>query len=466
MKGITGKLWVGLMVLVMFVLSLLWFYQILFLENYYVDYKISNIIKQGRGNFDGLTDLNDPQLEERLDRFVHDYNCHVEVLNLNRVPIYQSNFGKSFPMTGQSARREIIQAAMQGNTFTTTLTHPRFESQFILIGLPIYNNEQLTGVMLIHLPLVPIGDTVDILKQQFTYISIALLITASIIAYFLAKTLIRPLAGITKNAKKMAEGNFSEPVPGQSRSDEIGQLSFTMNYLRSELQKTENLRREFIANVSHELKTPLSLIRGYAETIRDVSLRNDTKRTEHANIIVEESERLSNIVKDILLLSQMRSKNKDLNKTVFSISSLIDNTITKFSLPAEKRNISFEWNHHKEIFVYADEDCIEQVLINLIENALSHSSEHQEITISLTQAKETTTVKIHDHGRGIPAEDLPFIWDRYYSGDRSEQETSQGTGLGLAIVKEILDAHDVNFGVKSSENEGTCFWFNLGRKEM
>jgi signal transduction histidine kinase len=243
--------------------------------------------------------------------------------------------------------------------------------------------------------------------------------------------------------------------------DEIGRLSGAINHLGEELSKTEQIRRDFIANVSHELRTPLSLIRGYAETVRDVSGDNRDKREEQLGIIIEESERLGLIVDDILDLSRMQSGSISLDTAPFDLSKTIDGVVKRYDILSAQTGIQIACDNNEGVLVQADEARIEQVLYNLINNAFNYSKSGGIVTVRVKPKENAVRVEVSDTGSGIADKDLDNIWERYYKGDKSEGRKAVGTGLGLAIVKNILEAHKAKFGVNSIIGKGTTFWFQL-----
>ena len=310
------------------------------------------------------------------------------------------------------------------------------------------------------MPLLPVKDAVVIIKRQLVYICIILFITALLLSFMLARTFIRPILGITRAAGKMASGDLSVRLKTKSK-DEIGRLSMAINHLGEELAKIEQLRRDFIANVSHELRTPLSLIRGYAETIRDVTGRNEEKREKQLAIIIDETERLTKIVNDILDLSQMQSGIIRLNQEEFNLGRTISDVVGRYEIFCEKTSIGINVDNNECVTVRGDEARIQQVLYNLLNNAFNHSQPGSFISVGVSVGNGVVRVEVTDTGEGIPEEDIQHIWDRYYKADKSAGNKRIGTGLGLAIVKNILDAHNSKYGVESVMGEGTTFWFEI-----
>jgi signal transduction histidine kinase len=258
----------------------------------------------------------------------------------------------------------------------------------------------------------------------------------------------------------MAGGNLAARIKLVSR-DEIGRLADTINHMGHELSKIDQLRKDLIANVSHELRTPLSLIKGYAETIRDISGSVPEKREKQVNIIIEEADRLSNIVDDILNLSQMQAGYLNLQIGSFMLSDTLDKVLKRFEILGEKTKVSLHLENAPAFLVKADETRIEQVLFNLINNAFNHSAPGGIIKVATFESPDKVRVSVSDTGKGIPKEEIDYIWDRFYKADKSGQRKMSGTGLGLAIVKNILNAHHAAFGVESQVGLGTTFWFEL-----
>ena len=213
--------------------------------------------------------------------------------------------------------------------------------------------------------------------------------------------------------------------------------------------------------LSHELRTPLSLIRGYAETIRDVTGNVAGKRDKQLEIIIEESERLSRIVDDILNLSQIQAGYVNLNKTKFNINGLLERVIKNFEVLSEKTGVDIAFENYGDVMVEADEIRIEQVMYNFINNAFNHTQRFGHINIRAIENEKNLRIEVADTGIGISEEDLKHIWDRFYKTDKVEGIKSTGTGLGLTIVKTIIESHGFKYGVTSEKGTGTMFWFEI-----
>ena len=464
MKSIGLKLWAGMMALVMIVLILLWLFQIVFLESFYTRMRISDIKNEGASIVKLLDDGSKTEFENRLDAFAFNNNLSIEMVDSGGNSIYITGATGSsghMPMIRNSARVEAFQEVMAGKEITVPLVHPRFGNKFMLIGLPVKISGELTGVLFINMPLAPVEDTASILKKQLLFITLILLTASVIISFIISRTFTKPILEIKQVAEKIASGDFSDRITS-SNKDEIGKLAETINYMGQQLSKIEQLRKDLIANVSHELRTPLSLIRGYAETIRDVTGNVPDKREKQLGIIIEETERLGKIVDDILNLSQLQTGYLSLNKSRFPIMKTLAAVVKRYDVLSQKTGVQIVLQGSSDGLVEADEARIEQVLYNLINNGFNPTPRGGTITVNAIDGLKAVRVEVSDTGSGIPEEDLPHIWDRYYKAEKaSGKRRAAGTGLGLAIVKSVLEAHQAAYGVESKREVGTTFWFEL-----
>ncbi len=461
MKSIRFRLWAGMMALVLVVLVLLWLFQIVFLKSFYTQMRIADI-KDKAISVTKLLDNNPEEFQNKMDALAYENNMSMEFLNMDGKSIYATNStvaSSQMPMMRNNTRGQVYAEALAGKETTVPLTHPRFGNKFMLIGLPVHIDGQLAGVIIISLPLAPVEDTASILQQQLLYISLILLAAALLISFLLARSFTWPIVDIKRAADQMAGGDFSARITTK-RQDEIGQLAKTINYLGQQLSQIDEMRKDLIANVSHELRTPLSLIRGYAETLRDVTGDVPEKREKQLGIIIEETERLSSMVDDILNLSRLQSGHLALNKACFMINDLVDRVVKRFDLLSKQTGVSIRIQLSRVAWVEADEARVEQVLYNLINNALNHSVAGGTITIRDIDHNDKIRIEVSDSGTGIPEEEITHIWDRYYKADTTTVNTG-GTGLGLAIVKAIMEAHGNAFGVESQKDVLTTFWFEL-----
>jgi signal transduction histidine kinase len=396
------------------------------------------------------------KIEAKLDELLFKYNARIDLYTANGVAVYSGERG---PVMMGPDKDIFLMDIIKSNKVISTFKQNRIGNNVLLVGFPVVRGNVITAAVIMTIPMASLKETVATLKEQFVIISLILISVSAILAYIFSRYFTKPILEINKAAKTMAEGNLSIKVPVNTE-DELGMLSATINHLSSQLQKIEQLRKELIANVSHEFKTPLSLIKGYAETIRDVNHFSEEKKTKQLNIIIEESDRLNNMINDILDLSQIQSDYIKLDKSNFSIREAVDIVKNRLIFQWENKSIEIEIDNQMDYMVYADERRIEQVIYNLVNNAIDHSEHNSTIYIRIHENGTKVVVEVEDMGEGISKDEIPYIWDRFYKA-REATTAHKGSGLGLAIVKSILEAHQANFGVESEIGKGSKFWFEL-----
>ena len=229
---------------------------------------------------------------------------------------------------------------------------------------------------------------------------------------------------------------------------------------KDEIGKVNKLRTDLIANISHDLRTPLTMVKAYAEMIRDLSGDNPEKRNEHVGIIIDEADRLTNLVNNILELSKLESGNMELNCCEFSLHDKIADILTRYTLLIEQNGYDIAFEPDEDRQVTADPDKLDQVIYNFVNNAINYSGENKVIRIRQINKPDCTRVEVVDNGKGISKELLPKVFDRYYRDEKYKRDVV-GTGLGLSICKEILKRHNFAFGVQSEEGKGSTFWFEM-----
>lgn len=471
MKSIRAKLWLGMMILVGSIMLLLWLFQIVFLEKFYSVLELREVMKNANtiiGEIENLEDMDETnetsQITDMIDDFVFEKQLSLEVIDTSYRVVYQNSTATNANSPG-IMKEEINNAsktAISGIEFKQEVTHPKFGYQFMIIGVPIYHNQIVQGAMVITVPMASVDDTANILKKQLIMIMGILLLVSLLISFRLSKKFADPISKISRQAESYASGQYTQRI-NDVGDDEIGQLAKRMNMMGEALARNEILQKELIANVSHELRTPLTLIRGYAETLRDISGNNPDKREKQLGIIIEESERLNRIVEDILNLSQLQAGAVVLEPESFSLNEMLLQIKEHYELQKETQTIQISGASELKNNLLADKKKIEQVFYNLITNALRHTKEEVLVEIQITEKVGAIKIEVRDKGEGIAKEDLNHIFERYYKGKSADGKKSNGTGLGLAIVKSILEMHQVPYGVESELGKGTTFWFELNK---
>ena len=296
-------------------------------------------------------------------------------------------------------------------------------------------------------------------RVQMVLISIIVIFLALVISALLSIKLTRPITQITRAAKRMAAGDFTVNFKGEYSYAEMDALAETLDYAKEEIGKSDQLQKEVLANVTHDLKTPLTMIKAYASMIQEISGDNPEKRAKHTQVIIDESDRLTSLVNDILNLSKIRSGMDSLKIESINLSEFVHTVIERFDYLVETAGYSIERDIEDELYTDADVEKLEQVVYNLIGNAVNYTGDDKRIVVGL---KRTDGGKIRftvtDTGKGIPPEEIDTIWDRYYRSSETHKRPIRGTGLGLSIVKTILQKHGFQFGVESEVGKGSTFY--------
>ena len=395
----------------------------------------NNVIIKSRGvaGSDALASYSD----EEFNRFILD----VWKLSNN----YQRNGKKFFVvLTNNHDERFALQVLDTDKTSTNAL----------ICGQFIRNNGSIY-LLLVDSRLTPVTPAVEAFRNQLVFITCIIVVLTLISALIISKSISKPIVNMNESAKVLAQGNYNVEFNGEGYK-EISELNDTLNYAVDELKKTETLQRELLANVSHDLRTPLTLISGYAEMIRDIPSENTP---ENVQIIIDEANRLSILVNDLLSLSKISSRTEPLNLTVYDINKNIIDIVDRFSKLLEAKNFEISYQGIGEVYVKADMRKIEQVIYNFINNAVNYSGVSRKIDVFAELNETEIKISIRDYGIGIKKEELEYIWDRYYRVDKGHQRSIQGSGLGLSIIKGILEYHGFKYGVESVENVGTTFYF-------
>ena len=320
------------------------------------------------------------------------------------------------------------------------------------------------GFVFLYTMLINVNNNVRAVRSQMIYMAIVVVFLAIVISIFLSKIISKPILDITKKANSLARGNYNI-VFEKNGIREIDELVDSLNYLEAEVSKTDEYRRDLMANVSHDLKTPLTMIKAYAEMIRDISYKDKKKMEEHLNIIIDETDRLNVLVGDILALSKMQANSDVLNSETFSLNDVINNIVKKYEVLKINENYTIEVQIPNDIIVYADKAKINQVIYNLINNAINYTGDDKKVIVKVTDVKRYYLVEIIDSGKGIDPDELDHIWDKYYKNDKNHKRNVLGTGLGLSIVKNILELHNFEYGVNSQKGKGSTFYFKIKKKK-
>jgi len=306
----------------------------------------------------------------------------------------------------------------------------------------------------------PVDATVSTLRMQLYIVTGIMFLLSIVIALVIARRVSKPIEKINSSAKLLASGNYDTHFSGKEFL-EIRELSDTLNTAAAELSKVETLRRELMANVSHDLRTPLALIYSYAEMMHDFP---DEITKEQTQTIMDETQRLTSLVNDVLDVSQLETRTMELTKSVYNLTESISSIIDRTAELVKKSGYILRFEHGGDVFVNADENKIIQAFYNLLINAIQYSGNDKNVIIRQSVSGGMVKIEVIDNGGGIAENELPYIWDRYYKSGKTHQRAVTGSGLGLSIVKKIIELHGGGYGVTSETGKGSTFWYEINIK--
>ena len=330
----------------------------------------------------------------------------------------------------------------------------------LTVMTPVSSNLIIQGYVVIHIPMSQIISLRESILATVHIVVILIFIIFFIILLLIFFWVINPLVRITKGAKEFAEGNLKYRID-LNNSDETGYLANTLNYMADELDKAGDRQRAFIANISHDFRSPLTSIKGYATAMQDGVIPPEMQ-SKYLGIVIAESDRLAKLSQEMLTLDKVNSRSQELKLSNFNINEMLKETAASFEGRCIQKNIVIDLIFEEEILmVNADYSKIQQVLYNLVDNAIKFSKANTTIEIESSKKQKKAYIRVSDHGIGISSNDISKIWDRFYKTDLSRGKDPKGSGLGLAIVKEILTAHGQKINVVSTPDVGTTFTFTL-----
>lgn len=465
-NGMQAYVWVYCMLFAGVCLFFIWLFQYFFLSNYYRSAKISNIGKAA----DRIIMAYDTDAQYHTNRTVAYDNSLCIVItdeygnwesmenNLGSYSVLSNDIEYNNSMYIYKLKSQLEKA--DDSFFTTIVRNKDLDVEEMFYCAKIYTDESpVQAYLFIECTVEPVDSTVRIIREQLIFLTIIFAELAFIVATFITMRVSRPIVNITKTAKKFGAGDFDVDFNGKGYR-EIEELSTVLNDAKNEIRKVSDLRKDLIANISHDLRTPLTMVKAYAEMIRDLSGDDPVKRSEHVQIIIDEADRLSNLVNNLLELSKLESGNMELDLKEFSIVDKLNDCMTRYSLLIEQNGYDMKYEPDEDRTVTADPEKLDQVIYNFINNAINYTGEDKKIRIRQIDLEKAVRIEVEDNGKGISKELLPKVFDRYYRDAKVKRDVV-GTGLGLAICKEILKCHNFAFGVKSEEGKGSVFWFEI-----
>ena len=469
-------------------IAVLWLLQIVFLNDFYRYIKINEII--------GTADI----LKKNIELDTGSLNDLVASLSVNNMMYIEVVSGTSFQTIVEAdfypnfilsqfnqedsygtvlpkriLKMQLLDSVRQSggihfNEFTEqSQTDERYRASQMnssLLYIEFVETADGSGrYILLNSVITPVNATVHTLQAQLQLVCVFFVVIAVCMAFLLSRRISTPIIKINRTARELAKGNYAVRFDGKGYR-EIAELNDTLNHAAAELSKVDRLKNELIANISHDLRTPLTMIIGYGEVMRDLPGENTP---ENVQVIIDEATRLTALVNDILDLSKLQADAQGFSPSYFSLTDCVLAIMKRFQKLKESDGYRIEFSYSENVTVYADELKLQQVIYNLISNAVYYTGDDKLIRIVQTvisdkNARQTVKIEIIDTGTGISPENIPYIWDRYFKENKTHKRAVVGSGLGLSIVKGVLELHHAEYGVISSEapeNHGSNFWFQL-----
>lgn len=471
MKKLTSLKWeIGKYLIIFCILtaSIVFLFQIVLLQPMYEANKIKSIETVGSFVEKFIED-------ERLDEFV-DY---MQSQSDTCIMVYQSsssggmqgsigNRGCMISSITNSERAKFVTKAIGSKNHSYLARVTNNSSDFgvdgdqgdnfdTIVYTKIVNAADYSSIIMVSGNITPLNATTETLASQMRYIALFMIVAVAILTLLMYRHIAKPIIGITSNAKQLPQGKYTID-PKTNRYKEAADLNNTLVQAANDIQKADKAKRDLISNVSHDLRTPLTMIGGYGEMMIDLP---EEKTDENIQVIVDETKRLNALVNDLLDMSRLQDGRIVLHKQVFDISALLKTQLQKYDVYRMQEGYTIESELLDTIYVNADKKRIEQVINNFLNNAVNYGGEAKHIIVREIKKENVVRIEVQDFGEGIDPEDLDNIWDRYYKVDKEHVRVANGSGIGLNIVKQLLELHGVPYGVKSSKGKGSTFYFEM-----
>lgn len=490
-SGIRGQLVLGFTVFVLIVLIIVWVFQVLMLDYFYERTKLNELdaVHKGIESFidDDRLDAICADLASQYDVCISLYSvvdgklsdlivskevsptCVIHYADINTLSAYYNNAIES----GGSYTQRFNLNPDDKNFSNKKMPNDKADSapddikheeahdkQLFVVAVSVKALSDSLGneyAAFINLRFTPVNAIQQTRNVQFIYIASVVVLAAVVFALVFSSRIARPLERMTESAEQMASGDYSAEFSEEGYR-ETKRLAKTLNYAVDQISKTDKLQRELIANVSHDLRTPLTLISGYSEMMRDIPGENTP---ENSQLIIDETRRLTTLVNDMLDFSKYSSGFEIPQLQIFNLTESVRRSMDRYNELIKLKGYHIDFQFDSEINVLADERMILQVIYNLLNNAINYTGPDKKVFIRQRVEGDKVRVSISDTGEGISKENITQIWDRYYKGDKSHKRAITGSGLGLSIVSRLLQLHSASYGVESTDGVGSVFWFEL-----
>ena len=474
LHGIRFRFWLAFFSASVGIVVSLGVLQIGFIGPYYRNVKMHSIRNIAEDIAEYLSgDATDGEIGKAVQDTIRNNACVVMYNTKGKIIFQADSLGVGCIFNAAESRKpqqlnsmETIRQQMDenGSDFSLTFESAVTDNQMMVYGTKV-NAPLSTYYLFVNTSLDPVYGAYSVFLSQYFIFTIVVMLLASAFAYFYSRKITRPIVNMQKEAGKLANADYTAHFEGGSFT-ETQQLASTLNHANHQLQKIDTLRRDLIANLSHDIRTPLTDIRAYAEMIRDISGDRPEKREKHLNVIIRETEYLSMLINDMNQLTAMQSDNIEINEEEIDLCARINEIIELNRTLIHNAGIILHVDLPEKLYVVIDDIKIERVIQNYLSNAIKHTPSGNSITIRAYKKRMDNVVRIEveDQGEGIKEEEIPYIWDRHYISSRTFRRNMNSTGLGLAIVKSIAETLECRYGVISHVNRGSLFYFEIPEK--
>jgi signal transduction histidine kinase len=492
--SIRNRLFITISFLITFFVIASWVMNSNYLEKYYISQNKRNLLDIAEridhmynGNPEDISlELQKLERTSGLNIIIWDknYNIKYRPRGIDKaIPSKNEHFAPDpfrGPERGLSLIIQYKQRILSGEKVLAVSQDPKLNSEFINVVSLLHNGDYL----MVNTPLIAIHASAAIANRFFLFTGLLTILIGSIAVYFFAKRFTQPILELNKIAQKMAKLDFSQKYQIETR-DEIGDLGKSINSLSDQLDESitelteanakllkdieherriDEMRKEFVSSVSHELKTPIALIQGYAEGLKENIIEDEESKNYYCYVIADEASKMNKMVRELLDLSQIESGYFILERQVFDISMLVEQVLNKFEPILKEKQICLSGTRQREVMVNGDIFRIEQVMVNYLNNAINHIDQQKEIAVNIHPVDDKVRISVFNTGKPIPDESLDKVFISFYKVDKARTRSYGGTGLGLSVVRAIQEQHNNAYGVINRDN-GVEFWFDVDRAD-
>lgn len=470
-RSIRFNLWLSFVLMTLLMLVIMWIYELIFYSTIYVSFQENDLAGLGDKFVTQYVEGHSAG-DKDLAAFVSDYSTKNSVTILvftlddaGETVVKQSasvNTGADLSgLTGKLLDYYLGRLGNYNESFVSNTTRQEgVDSEMVIYGMKTFlGGETVYIYMSSSLP--SFGQARNTLAGQLAVVSATCIAISVVVAYFGSGFAARPMRELTVNVMRNSGGKH-EPLATDTKLAEINELSAAFNKAFDDVERNNSFRRDLLANVSHDMKTPLTMIRAYSEMIRDISGGNKEKCAKQAQVIIDETARLTALINEVIELSKLEAGVLELHPAVFDVSEKLLETVKRFGIMEETKGYVFVPEVEPELLVVADAERIDRVIYNLVGNAMNYTGADRTVRVRGFRSGDVVRIEIIDSGKGMTEQELSEVWDKYYRLAQDKRRVV-GSGLGLSIVKSILDLHGVTYGVESEKGVGSNFWFTLPR---